>query len=50
MKIPALIILTLIGMTSTILYTVMQSIEPICEKEGSPIPCASAEKALNPDD
>ena len=40
----AIIILTLIGMSWTILYTVMQPIEPICEKEGSPIPGAFAEK------
>ena len=40
----AFIILALIGMTSTILYAVMRPIEPICEKEGSPIPCDSAEK------
>ena len=44
----ATIILALIGMTWTIRYTVMQPIEPICEKEGSPIPCDIVEKGQEP--
>lgn len=45
----AVIVLTLISLIIVVLYTIMQPIEPICEKEGSPIPCVSAEKGLATD-